>query len=124
MPVLRLVTYAQLVELTATSLSVSLRHVARRADGREILLLDDRGFTYGSSRGPAAPTRESVERDARVCVGPDEPTDGQTREHVDAAHRERIAGRLRAAGEQVDAAQVSRLAHDVVLDDALERALE
>jgi hypothetical protein len=118
----RLVTYATLRQRTATAHSVGLRHVARLADGREILLLDDRGFG-GSGPAGAFPTLEEVELSARTCAGPDEPADGLTREQMDASHWALIVERLQAAGVTVSVDEVSHLEHDVALDDRLRAAV-
>jgi hypothetical protein len=124
MSVVRLVTYAALRELTSSTYSVKLRHVARLADGQEILLLDDRGFSARSSSPGIILTREQVELDARTCVGPDEPVDQRTWSQVEAQHATFIAERLRAAGVTIDADAVRRLEHDVVLDERLRAAVE
>jgi len=121
--VARLVTYATLRELTSSSYSVGLRHVARLADGQEILLLDDRGFSVGSISPGIILTREQVELDARTCVGPGEPVDQQTWTQVEAQHATFIAERLRLAGVTIDADEVSHLEHDVVLDERLRAAV-
>jgi hypothetical protein len=121
--VVRLVTYATLRELTSSSYSVRLRHVARLADGREILRLDDRGFSAGSSSPGIILTREQVELDARTCVGPDEPVDPETWTQAEAQHATVIAERLRVAGVTIDADEVHRLEHDVVLDERLRAAV-
>jgi hypothetical protein len=44
-------------------------------------------------------------------------------EQVETAHGEMLANRLRAAGVVIDHEHLGRLAHDVVLDEALERAV-
>jgi hypothetical protein len=118
----RLVTYATLRELTPSRLSVDLRHVARLPDAREVLLLDDRGFTWSGPVGVDL-TREQVEFDARTCVGPDEPVDPQTREHMEESHWAFIVDRLRAAGVTTSADEVRRLDHEVVFDERLRVAV-
>jgi hypothetical protein len=119
----RLVTYASLREHTTRTYGVDLRHVARLADGREILLLDDRGFTASSNVPGVALTRAEVEFDARTCVGPDEPVGQQTWEQVEAGHWKFIAERLLTAGVTISADELSRLEHDVVLDERLRDAV-
>lgn len=121
--VLRLVTYARLTERTASRFSVALEHVARLADGREVPLLRDRGFSGTTSSPSLISAREQLELDARTCVGPDEPVGRQTWEQVDAWHRQFIAERLQQAGVTISAEEVGRLAHDVILDEEFERAL-
>jgi hypothetical protein len=117
MSVGRLVTYASLRELTAERCSVDLRHVARLTDGREILLLDDRGFSWSGPVGGSL-TREQVDLDARTCVGPDEPV-----EDVSASHWRFLVERLRVAGVTTSVDEVSGLEHDVVLDERLRAAI-
>jgi hypothetical protein len=121
--VARLVTYASLRELTSSTYSVDLRHVARVADGREILLLDDRGFGGRSSVAGIMLTREQLELDARACVGPDEPVDQQTWEQVEARHWELLTERLRHAGLTTSVEQLRHVEHDVVLDERLRAAV-
>jgi hypothetical protein len=123
MSVARLVTYASLRELTSSRYSVDLRHFARLDDGREILLLDDRGFSGASRSAGITLSRQQVELDARTCVGPDEPVGEQTWEQVEARHWEFIAERLGAAGVTISADEVGLLEHDVVLDERLRAAL-
>jgi hypothetical protein len=123
MSVARLVTYASLREVTSSRYGVDLRHFARLDDGREILLLDDRGFNGGSHSAGIPSSREQVELDARTCVGPDEPVDQQTWEQVEARHWEFIAERLGAAGVTIRADEVGRLEHDVVLNERLRTAV-
>jgi hypothetical protein len=114
----RLVTYATLRELTSSRCSVDLRHIARLADGREIILLDDRGFTWAGPVGVSLPL-EQVELDARTCVGPDEPVDQLTSAHMDSSHWVLIVERLRSAGVTASVDEVCELEHEVVLDDRL-----
>ena len=138
-------TYAFLEHRSSREYSVKLRHVARLADGREVLLLDDRGF--GSTLGFAADTqeeldemlaeaesiqdalkdattREELESTARTCVGPDGPLPGQTWQEAVRGHNTWLADRLRAAGAAISVEDVARLPHDVVLDNALRQATE
>ena len=124
MSVDRLITYATLREHTSRSYSVDLRHVARMADGREILLLDDRGFSASSTYPDIRIGREQLERDARNCVGPDEPAREQTREHVETSHWTFIADRLRTADVAISVDELRGLEHDVVLDQQLEALVE
>jgi hypothetical protein len=114
---MRLATHATLRELTSSRYSVDLRHVARLDDGREILLLDDRGFSGQCAPG-AFPTLEEVELTARTCVGPDEPVDQQSD-----AHWTFVVEQLRAAGVTASVDEVRRLEPDVVLDERLRAAV-
>jgi hypothetical protein len=130
------VTYAFLRHRSPLQCSVGLRHVARLADGREVLLLDDRGFTsrlrfaLGDRNEPIGDAisdgaaRQALESDARTCVGPDEPPPGCTWQEAVHAHNALLADVLLAAGVSISAEDVGTLPHDVVLDDALREATQ
>jgi hypothetical protein len=60
-----------------------------------------------------------IEATARAVVGPDEPFDGSSREAAEAGHWAYLAGVLRQQGVVVDAGELSRLPHDVVLSERL-----
>ena len=62
---------------------------------------------------------EDIEETARIVVGPDEPPDGYSQEEVDAAHWAYLAKVLRRDGVVVDAQELKRLPHDVVLSERL-----
>ncbi|MDX3227417.1 hypothetical protein [Streptomyces sp. ME19-01-6] len=120
--VTRLITHADL-DVGATSarqMSVSARLEAVLADGRSLVLLNDRGW---SSSGPAdiraRISVEDVERTARMVVGPDEPFDGKTDEQMAADHWGALASILGQQGVAVDAQELERLPHDVVLSERL-----
>jgi hypothetical protein len=78
-------------------MSVSARHEAVLADGRRVVLLDDRGWT-GELRVAEGGTVvalpgiwaheavEEIERTARFVVGPDEPFEGRTQAEMEASH--------------------------------------
>jgi hypothetical protein len=118
-------------------MSVSVRLEAELVSGRRVLLLDDRGWstsvsTYRSvedssdDMGPAVmpdiwamTTVADIVDTARIVVGPDEPSDGSTHEDVAASHWAYLAEELRQQGIVVEALELSRLPHDVVLSDAL-----
>jgi hypothetical protein len=112
------------------SMSVSARHEAVLDDGTRVLLLDDRGWT-GSLRGPGADTMDAwalqtedeIAKTARDVVGPDEPYGDRSSEDMAAGHWDTLAGTLRAQGVIVDAADLRRLPHDVVLSDRLRARL-
>src|SRR6266545_6073053 len=94
--VTRLVTFVDLAEGVGDTrqTSFSARHEAVLLDGRRVLLLDDRGWTWSSlitvqagasdrdstrEQQPdiwATTSVEDIEQTARMVVGPDEPTDG------------------------------------------------
>jgi hypothetical protein len=117
-------------------MSVSARHEAVLEDGRRVLLLDDRGWTAAALRASwgevpdrdswreqldiwAVTSVEDIEETARVVVGPDEPPDGYSQEETDASHWAYLAGVLRRRGVVVDALELKRLPHDVVLSQRL-----
>ncbi len=125
------------------------RHEAELADGRRVLLLDDRGWSTSlrTTRVHAAGVAESeagregalesdaglaasldiwafssvadIEEAARVMVGPDEPSGGRSQEDMAAGHWGRLAIVLRAQGAVVDARELAHLPHDVVLSERL-----
>jgi hypothetical protein len=115
----------------AHQMSVSARHEAELPDGRRVLLLDDRGWTSAaltaSSVGEvidqpdiwAVTTVEDIEETARVVVGPDEPPEGRSQEQAEADHWSYLADGLRQQGVVVDALELKRLPHDVVLSERL-----
>jgi hypothetical protein len=136
--VTRLVTLVDVRDEVADprQMSVSARHEAVLADGRRVLLLDDRGWTsaaltaYGGEV-PEDHSREDqsdiwavtsaadIEETARIVVGPDEPPDGHSQEEAEAAHWAYLADVLRQQGAVVDALELKRLPHDVVLSERL-----
>jgi hypothetical protein len=103
--------------------SVSARHEAVLADGRRLLLLGDRGWSWGSSSPDidlwATTSVEEIESTARVVVGPDEPFDEHSQEDMEADHWAHLADVLRQHGVIVDPAELKRLPHDVVLGQRL-----
>jgi len=118
----------------ARRMSVSARHEAVLADGRRLLLLD-RGWSeelrVGRGRH-AIPWRvegladiwsqtsvEDIENTARAVVGPDEPFGGRSQEDMEADHWAYLAGVLRQQGVIVDAVELKRRPHDVVLGERL-----
>ncbi|MDT0347046.1 hypothetical protein [Streptomyces litchfieldiae] len=120
--VTRLVTHVELDDgaTDAREISVAARLEAVLADGRGLVLLDDRGWSF--SGGADIWTRisaEDVRRTARMVVGPDEPFGGRTREQMTADHWGCLAGVLGRQGVGVDARLLERLPHDVVLGERL-----
>jgi hypothetical protein len=117
----------------ARQMSVSARHEAALADGRRVLLLDDRGWAESelTASGMGEVSRrdqpdiwamtsvEHIEETARVVVGPDEPPDGYSQEEVEAGHWDYLAGVLREQGVVAEALELKRLPHDVVLSERL-----
>ena len=121
----------------AHRMSVSARHEAVLADGRRVVLLDDRGWSeqlgvvwddepLRQERGLvqlpsiwAYETVKEMERSARDVVGPDEPFEGRTHADMEASHWDSLARVLRRDGVEVDAAQLKGLPHDVELSDRI-----
>ena len=115
----------------------SALHEAVLADGRRVTLLDDRGWggrvlrsdgrtTHAIAAAEAWSfiTRDVIEREARMVVGPDEAFDGHSQEDMEDDHWAHLAGVLRARGIAVDPAELRRLPHEVVLGERLLAALE
>jgi hypothetical protein len=139
--VTRLVTFVDLAEGVgdARQASVSARHEAELPDGRRVLLLDDRGWSFSSpitafQAGDASDrdsTREQLpdpwaltsveefEQTARMVVGPDEPFEGSSQEDAEEGHWAYLSDVLRQHGVVVDALDLRRLPHDVVLSERL-----
>jgi hypothetical protein len=131
--VVRLVTLADVGEdVDVGGISVSARHEAVLEDGSRLLLLNDRGWSE-ALRGTGAsaiedlwvvtPERDIVET-ARVVVGPDEPYGGRSQDDMETGHWNTLAETLRAHGVVVDAGELRRLPHDVVLSDRLRARLD
>jgi hypothetical protein len=105
----------------ARQMSVSARHEALLVDGRRVLLLDDRGWS-SSGNVPdiwAVTSAEDIEETARFVVGPDEPFAGRSQEDMEADHWASLSEILRRHGVVVDARELKRLPHDVVLSERL-----
>jgi len=137
--VTRLVTLVDVNDEVADTrqMSVSARHEAALADGRRVLLLDDRGWTSsalrafwppegadGESRQDqldtwAVTSVEDIEETARVVVGPDEPAEGRSQADAEADHWAHLADVLRQQGVVVAPLELKRLPHDVVVSERL-----
>jgi hypothetical protein len=138
--VTRLVTFVDLAEGVGDTrqTSFSARHEAVLLDGRRVLLLDDRGWTWSShiaflagdpsDRGStreqppdiwATTSVEDIEQTARMVVGPDEPSEGFSHEDAEQGHWAYLSDVLRQHDVVVDALELRRLPHDVVLSDGL-----
>jgi len=120
----RLVTVVDVREddTNARRMSLWARHEAVLADGRRLVLLDDRGWSEelrGAGEIWAHATAEDLARTARVVVGADEPFGGRTRAEMVASHWETLAGTLRRHGVEVGAAELAALPHDVELGDGV-----
>ena len=112
-PVVRLVTFVDL-DCDGTALSLSARHDAVLADGRRIVLLDDRGWS-GALRDSLP--QDEVVRTARMVVGPDAPFEGQTQAGMEADHWNSLARKLRLEGIEIDVDELKALPHDVQMSD-------
>ncbi|TDC25279.1 hypothetical protein E1265_07360 [Streptomyces sp. 8K308] len=119
--VTRLVTHAELDEAdtTARQLSVSARLEAVLADGRSVVLLDDRGWGSSGENVRASTTVEDIEDTARMVVGPDEPFGDETREQAEGGHWAALADILKRQGVDADGPELARLPHDVTLGNRL-----
>ena len=138
--VTRLLTFVDLNDADdagpdARRMSVRARHEAVLADGRRVVLLDDRGWTGElrvAWRGEPSEderrraeqesiwtteTVDEMKREARDVVGPDEPFDGHSQAYMEATHWDTLAGILRQHGVEVAAADLKALPHDVDLSD-------
>ena len=111
--VARLVTFADVGDPDGVRETVFCRQEAILADGRRLLLLDERGWC--SSGTWDVTSHEAIEATARVVVGPDEPDE-------EALHWAALAAILRARGIAIGGDELKALPHDVVLTDRL-RAL-
>lgn len=111
----RLVTFVDVDDQNGdgSTVSVSARLELELADGRRVVLLDDRG--WGTSASWAATSAEELRDTARVVVGPDEPFDGRSQEDMAADHWAALQQVARQQGVVVDPAELRTLPHDVVL---------
>jgi len=139
--VTRLVTFVDLAKVVGDTrqMAFSARHEAVLLDGQRVLLLDDRGWSFSSlitafQAGDASDrdsTREQqpdiwamtsveeIEQTARIVVGPDEPFEGSSQEDAEQGHCAYLSDVLRQHGVVVDALDLRRLPHDVVLSERL-----
>lgn len=117
----RLVTVADVDEQAGQTVSVSALLMLELADGARVPLLDGRG--WGSTAPWAMSSVEEVEETTRMVVGPDEPPEGRTHEEEEEQHWAYLHQIARRQGITVDAHQLSRLPHDVMLTDRLRRRL-
>lgn len=115
----RLVTFADVDDDAVTSgqVSVSARHEAELADGTRVLLLDDRG--WGSSASWVDISADEIRETTRMVVGPDEPSDDHSHEDMAAGHWAALRDILRRHGIVVDATELRRLPHDILLSERL-----
>ena len=111
----RLVTFVDVDDPGADTVSVSARHEVELADGSRVPLLDDRG--WATTGHWTTTSTVDIEETARVVVGPDEPFGDRTHEDMAADHWASLRQAARRQGVDVDAAELSRLPHDVVLSE-------
>jgi hypothetical protein len=127
--VARLVTFADVDDADVDEprrISVSVRHEAALADGRRVLLLDDRGWSSSVQATPedgsgicARTSIKDIEDRVRSVVGPDEPFDGRSRDDMEADYWACLADVLGKQGAVVDGPELRGLPHDVVLSARL-----
>ncbi|MCZ2817059.1 hypothetical protein [Modestobacter sp. VKM Ac-2984] len=117
----RLLTLADVGDRAGDRISVSAQHELELADGSRVLLLDDRG--WGSSGSWDTCSVAEVVDTSRAVVGPDEPFGDRSPEDMAADHWGTLANTARAQGVAVDAIELSRLPHDVVLSPRLRARL-
>ena len=101
-------------------LSVSARVEAVLADGRRIVLLDDRGWTSKRSDGGDPwefESGEGIRQEALTVVGPDEPTGDDDQVDADAEHWDALARVLRDAGVDVSGAELAAVPQEIELSD-------
>ena len=126
----RLITYTDVNDWQGQppgQVSCSAVLKAELVDGREIVLLDDRGWSasvrFVGGGGPSDQwsyaTQEDIEETARTVVGPDEPADGQSYEDAARMHWSCLAGALEANGIAASGDDLQSLPHVVVLSDRL-----
>ncbi|MEV4163197.1 hypothetical protein [Nonomuraea dietziae] len=106
-------TFVDVDDQAADTISVSARHEAELVDGTRVLLLNDRG--WGSSQGWAATSVADIQETTRAVVGPDEPFGGRSQEDMEADHWASLQQLAQRQGVIVDAAALRQLPHDVVL---------
>jgi hypothetical protein len=129
----RLVTFVDRDHWDGSQLSFSARQDAVLADGRRIVLLNDRGWSQSNlySSGNESPmreersspwegvTRERVEETAREVVGPEAAYGACTQADSDEGHWSYLSAALGEHGIEVDGAVLRALSHEVELSDRL-----
>jgi hypothetical protein len=97
-----------------------------------VLLLDDRGWSassliaWGEGEVPeerpdswATMSVEDIQETTRIVVGPDAPFEGSSQEDAEEGHWAYLSDLLRQHGIVMDALDLRRLPHDVVLSQRL-----
>lgn len=115
----RLVTYADVDEGSShpQKVSVTARTELECTDGRRVLLLDDRG--WGSTASWGEMSVENIKDNTRMVVGPDESPEGGSKEEMESLYWSSLLQIARQQSIAVDAAELRRLPHDVVLSRRL-----
>jgi hypothetical protein len=98
-------------------ISVALRHELELTGGRRVLLLDDRG--WGSTATWTDRSAKDIAETSRMVVGPDAPPPGRSEEDMEILHWTSLQEIAQRQGVAVDAAELRRLPHDVVLSERL-----
>lgn len=109
----RLVTTVHADDPATGTISVSARHELELDDGRRVLLLDDRG--WGSTQRWSEADGDDLRATARTVVGPDEPSGDLSAQEVATGHWTHLQQVARRHGATVDADELRRLPHEVVL---------
>ena len=97
--------------------SIRVRLELELADGRRVLLLNDRGWS--SSATWSELTMEHILMNARDVVGPDEPPQGRSREEEANLHWASLQRTVQRHGVTVRADELRQLPHDVVVSERL-----
>jgi hypothetical protein len=115
----RLVTYVDITDdpSRSQSISVALRHEVELTDGRRVLLLDNRG--WASTANWTDRSVEDIRSTSRMVVGPDAPPADRSEEDMEILHWTSLQEIAQRQGVAVDAAELRRLPHDVVLSQRL-----
>jgi hypothetical protein len=117
--VTRLLTSVEIDDRSPTD-SVRARLHAVLDDGRQILLLDDRGWTSGVPITMwGLPGYGDIGMTARTVVGPDGAYGDMSQAEMDTGHSETLARRLRDQGVEIAPGELSALPHDVELGERL-----
>jgi hypothetical protein len=114
-PPVRLVTYVDVAPGPRNEVSATARHELELADGRRILLLDDRG--WGSTAAWTDSSVADLERTSRTVVGPDEPFDELTAQDMERLHWQALSRVAQEQGVSVDGKLLQELPHIVVLSE-------
>ncbi|MEV8143284.1 hypothetical protein [Specibacter sp. NPDC078709] len=115
--------FVSVVELTeganSQGVSVSVLLEAELANGRSLVVLDDRGWNSNQPWDQARP--EQIRETARTVVGPDEPYGEQTMADAVTAYWDYIRRILAEYGIESRSTELQAIPHEVVLS---ERVLE